>query len=42
MARIDIPDPEAGPTEPDEEQILGELYGEPDEGGSFRGEGRQP
>lgn len=30
---------EWGPTEPDEEEVLRELYGEPDEGGIYRGEG---
>lgn len=38
MAHIEIPDPEAGPTEPDEEQILSQMYGEPDADGFFRGE----
>ena len=30
---------EWGPTEPDEEEVLRELYGEPDEEGIYRGEG---
>lgn len=29
----------AGPTEPDEEEILRQLYGEPDEDGIYRGDG---
>jgi hypothetical protein len=28
-----------GPTEPDEEDVLRELYGEPDPDGIYRGEG---
>ncbi|MBA9003724.1 hypothetical protein [Thermomonospora cellulosilytica] len=38
MSTIPLPDPVAGPTEPDEEQVLRDLYGEPDSGGFFRGE----
>lgn len=30
---------EWGPTEPDEEAVLRELYGEPDAEGIYRGEG---
>ena len=30
---------DAGPTEADEEEVLRSLYGEPDEGGIYRGEG---
>ena len=30
---------DAGPTEPDEEAVLRELYGEPDRDGIYRGEG---
>ena len=30
---------EWGPTEDDEEAVLRELYGEPDEAGIYRGEG---
>ena len=37
MALIDLPDPQAGPTEPDEEQVLAELYGEPDQYGVYKG-----
>jgi hypothetical protein len=29
-----------GPTEPDEEDVLHELYGEPDEDGIYRGDVR--
>lgn len=29
---------DAGPTEPDEEQVLRELYGGPDEAGIYRGD----
>lgn len=29
----------AGPTEPDEEEVLRRLYGEPDEHGIYRGDG---
>jgi hypothetical protein len=37
-----LPDPvnRAGPTEADEEAVLRELYGDPDQDGIFRGEGR--
>ncbi|WP_168220879.1 hypothetical protein [Actinomadura sp. WMMA1423] len=38
MARTEIPDPEAGPTEGDEEAVLKDLYGPPDADGVFRGE----
>ncbi|WP_255267266.1 hypothetical protein [Actinomadura madurae] len=41
MAKIAIPDPQAGPTEADEEQVLAELYGEPDADGAYRGEGQE-
>lgn len=30
----------AGPTAPDEMEVLRKLYGEPDEDGVFRGEGK--
>jgi hypothetical protein len=42
MARIEIPDPVAGPTEPDEEAVLAGLYGEADSDGVFRGQGQAP
>lgn len=32
------PHASAGPTEPDEEQVLRALYGEPDPDGIYRGE----
>lgn len=39
MAQMPIPDPKAGPTERDEEDVLQSLYGEPDDDGVYRGEG---
>ncbi|MFG2002289.1 hypothetical protein ACGFNU_24365 [Spirillospora sp. NPDC048911] len=39
MASIHLPDPEAPATELDEDQVLVELYGEPNEDGVFRGDG---
>lgn len=38
MARMEIPDPEAGSTETDEEAVLREQYGDPDADGVYRGE----
>lgn len=38
MAQITIPDPQAGPTETDEEAVLVELYGPPDGDGVYGGE----
>lgn len=37
MAETDIPDPQAAPTEADEEQILQALYGPPEQDGTYRG-----
>ncbi|WP_279498269.1 hypothetical protein [Actinomadura rubrisoli] len=39
MATISLPDPEAGPTEPDEEAVLADLYGPADADGTFRRDG---
>ncbi|WP_281181964.1 hypothetical protein [Actinomadura macra] len=39
MAEIEIPDPEAGPTETDEASVLAELYGKPDSDGVYAGDG---
>ncbi|WP_279509897.1 hypothetical protein [Actinomadura sp. 7K507] len=38
MDEVDVNPGVHRPTEPDEEQVLGELYGEPDAYGVFRGE----
>ncbi|NEA22599.1 hypothetical protein [Actinomadura bangladeshensis] len=37
MAQTTIPDPQAGPTEADEEAVLTEMYGPPDADGIYRG-----
>ncbi|WP_433464630.1 hypothetical protein [Spirillospora sp. CA-128828] len=39
MDEVDVNPDVHRATEPDEEQILGALYGEPDTDGIFRGEG---
>lgn len=36
MAPDELPDPPAGPTEADEEEVLERLYGTPDRDGVFR------
>lgn len=38
MSEIELPDPIAGPTESDEEQVLRALYGAPEQDGVYRGE----
>ncbi|MER6891984.1 hypothetical protein [Streptomyces halstedii] len=35
MATVEIPDPPALPSEPDEEAVLRSLYGPPDENGIY-------
>ncbi|MEV4006107.1 hypothetical protein [Actinomadura sp. NPDC049753] len=40
MDEVDVNPDVHRATEPDEEQILRELYGEPDADGIFRGQGR--
>lgn len=39
MAQVDVNPDVHRATEPDEDQVLRELYGEPDADGIFRGEG---
>lgn len=39
MERVDVYPGAHQPTEPDEEAVLRELYGEPDGDGIYRGEG---
>ncbi|NDU76071.1 hypothetical protein GWI34_26085 [Actinomadura sp. DSM 109109] len=42
MDEVDVHPDVHRATEPDEEQILRELYGEPDADGIFRGQGELP